>query len=59
MKTFPRDIKTDCRTKEELFAAIRKLTRAGYFFEITNYYSGGKRDRAGYIIQVLGHKDDE
>lgn len=39
--------------------AIGQYTRDGYFFEITNYYSGGKRDRAGYIIQVLGHKDDE
>jgi hypothetical protein len=35
---------------------IRELTREGYFFQIENYYQGGKADRAGYMIKVLGHK---
>lgn len=47
-------------TKEELFRVIRELTREGYFFQIENYYQykGGKADRAGYMIKVLGHKTD-
>lgn len=45
-------------TKEELFRVIRELTREGYFFQIENFYQGGKADRAGYIVKVLGHKTD-
>lgn len=45
-------------TKEELFRVIRELTRDGYFFQIENFYQGGKADRAGYMIKVLGHKTD-
>jgi len=48
----------DCKTKEELFAIIRQATREGYFFRVENYYQGGKADRSGYMLTVLGHKTD-
>lgn len=43
-------------TKEELFRVIRELTREGYFFQIENFYQGGKTDRSAYMIKVLGLK---
>lgn len=48
----------EIKTKEELFRVIRQLTNGGYFFEITNFYYGGKSGRAGYLVNVLGHKSD-
>ena len=45
-------------TKEKLFGVIRKLTAAGYMFEIRNYYQGGKADRAGYMVHILSHKSE-
>ena len=46
------------KTKEELFKTIRELTRDGYFFEIQNYYQGGKADRAAYMVTILSHKSE-
>lgn len=48
----------EIHTKEELFRTIRKLTSEGYFFEIRNYYQGGRGDRAGYMVDILGNKND-
>lgn len=52
------DIPGEIKTKEELFRIIRQLTREGYFFRITNYYQGGRADRAGYMVEVLDKKSD-
>ena len=49
----------EIRTKEELFSLIRDLTRDRYFFKVENYYQGGKTNRSGYIVHVLGHVSDE
>jgi hypothetical protein len=46
----------EINTKEELFSIIRRLTREGYFFQIENFYQGGKADRAGYMIEVYEPK---
>lgn len=48
----------EIKTKAELFQTIRELTAAGYLFEIRNYYQGGKRDRAGYMVNILSHKSE-
>ena len=45
-------------TKNELFSYIREITRKGFQFVVRSYYKGGKRDRAGYIIEILSHKDN-
>lgn len=54
-----RSFPTEIHTKEELFRVIRKLTAGGYFFEIRNYYQGGKGDRAGYLVTILSNKNDK
>ena len=43
-------------TKEDLFQWIRFATAAGCFFEIKNYYQGGKSDRAAYMVNIVGNK---
>lgn len=43
-------------TKAELFKVIRKLTNAGYFFEIRNGFSGN--GRAFYMVNVLSKKSE-
>lgn len=48
----------EIKTKAELFYLIRFLTNKGYFFRVENYYQGGKRDRAGYLVYVLSHKSE-
>lgn len=53
------NIPGDIKTKEELFRVIRELTAKGYFFEIKNYYQGGRSDRSAYMVNVLGHKNDK
>lgn len=49
----------DIKTKEELFSLIRELTRGHYFFKVENYYQGGKTNRSGFMVAVLGHVSDE
>lgn len=49
----------DIKTKEELFSLVRDLTRDRYFFKVENYYQGGKTNRSGYIVYVLGNVSDE
>jgi len=48
----------DITTKAELFSLIRLLTNKGYFFRMDNYYQGGKRDRAGYMVHIISHKSE-
>ena len=50
------NIPGDIKTKEELFAVIRRLTRGGYFFDIQNYYDG--KGRSFYMVQVLGKRSE-
>lgn len=52
------EIPGEIKTKTELFRIIRELTAAGYMFEIRNYYQGGKSDRPGFMVNVLGRKSD-
>jgi len=47
------NIPGDIKTKEELFAIIRQLTRGGYFFDIQNYFDG--KGHSYYMVHVLGH----
>lgn len=49
----------DIKTKEEFFSLIRDLTRDRYFFRVENYYQGGKANRSGYMVDVLGPISDE
>lgn len=49
----------DIKTKEEFFSLIRDLTRDRYFFKVENYYQGGKANRSGYMVDVLGPISDE
>lgn len=46
----------DIKTKAELFQVIRKITAAGYFFEVRNYYEGN--GRSAYMVRIVGHKSD-
>lgn len=46
----------EINTKAELFRVIRKLTNAGYFFEIRNGFNGN--GRAFYMVNVLSHKSE-
>ena len=46
----------DITTRAELFRVIRELSNAGYFFEIKNYFSGG---RSFYMVNVLSHKSEQ
>lgn len=45
----------ELRTKEELFATIRQITRKGFFFKMYNYYD---KTHSVYVIDILSHKDD-
>ncbi len=49
----------DIKTKEEFFSLIRNLTKDRYFFKVENYYQGGKTNRSGYMVDVLGPISDE